>query len=636
VSTIHGMFIDVARKHPASEAFTFRANGGTGAWTSLSYGESLARIRDIGAGLIDLGVTPGQHVSILANTRIEWTLCDYAVLGAGATVVPIYQTNSAAECEYILDNCGAPVLILEDASQLAKIDEVRSDLPALQHIVVMDPAGIEHRVGSDGIVSLDELEQRGAKLDDSSWDAAGAKVTDDTVASIIYTSGTTGPPKGCMLTHANIDAVIENVASVGEQLIRTGDRVMLFLPLAHTLAHSVQLAVNRLQGTVAYSTIGTLMEDMPHVHPTVLPSVPRVFEKAHARIAGQFSAATGFKKSLINWAMKVGRKRNHYVWVLNRATPLLLRPQYALAYRLVFSKIHARFGGKLRICVSGAAPLAREVQEFFLSCGIPILEGYGLTEGMPLTVNLPGRFHPGSVGPALGDTKLKIADDGEILAWSKMVFSGYYQNPDATAETRTEDGWLNTGDIGTIDRKGFLYITDRKKDLIITAGGKNVAPQNIENHLKTGPLISQALVYGDRKPFLTALLTLDAEDLAAWAKDNGAGNDLYALVADERVIKLVKDAVEHANSDLGRVEQVKRFSILPIDFTQETGELTPTLKLKRKVVVERYGKWIEHMYEGDCPDCVSVTDHEIGEVQRAAAEAAAAHPAKGSQETAPA
>lgn len=619
MTTINRMLIDTVRQAPDQEAYTYRDNGGRGEWTSMTYRAALDRISAIGGGLLDLGVTPHERVSILSNTRVEWALLDYAILGTGATTVPIYQTSSASETQYILDNCGAVTIIVEDAGQLEKLNRVRSSLPNLRHVIAIDMAGID----ADDVIALADLEQRGAARRDD-WHAASEKVTDDTLSSIIYTSGTTGPPKGCTLSHRNIFARLEAIAGAGTDLIGPGDRLVLFLPLAHTFAHDVCMAATRLRATVAFSTIATLMDDMAHVHPTVLPSVPRVFEKAYTRILGQFEEATGIKKSLIDWAMKVGRKRNHYVWVLGRRTPLLLAPQYAIAEKLVFSKIHARFGSQLRLCVSGGAPLSREVQEFFLACGIPILEGYGLTEGMPLTVNLPdGRFRPGSVGPALGDTELKIAEDGEILARSTMVFEGYYNNPEATSDT-LQDGWLHTGDVGTIDRHGFLYITDRKKDLIITAGGKNISPQNIENALKATQYVSQAFAFGDRKPYVTALITLDEIELEGLAAARGLSGDLRELVATDAVRQVVAEAVSRANSQLGKVEQVKRYRILPIDFTVESGELTPSLKLKRKVVVERYGRWIEEMYGDGAPDADAITDAEVIEIQQAGAQAESA------------
>jgi len=377
------------------------------------------------------------------------------------------------------------------------------------------------------------------------------------------------------------------------------------------LTRSIQFAVARLHSEIGYSNPVTLMDDLQHIKPHILPSVPRVFEKAHTRIASMLGEATGPKARLIAWALKVGHMRNQYKWVLNKSVPLFVRPQYALAYKLVFSKIHERFGGDLRLAVSGGAPLAREVQAFFLDVGIPVLEGYGLTEGMPLTVGYPGAFQPGSVGKAVGDTVLKIADDGEILAQSEMIFTCYFHDPESTAETKNADGWLHTGDIGTVDRRGFLYITDRKKDIIITAGGKNVAPQNIENSLKSTRYISQALVYGDKKPYLTALITLDPEEMAPFAKANKLPAEMIKLIEAPQVQEIVRAAIAKVNSEMARVEHIRRWRILPIDFTQEGGELTPTLKLKRKVVCERYGAWIDGMYASDAPDEGAITDPDI-------------------------
>lgn len=618
-TTINELFIESATAAPHRSAYMFRNQDGSDGWTHLTYGDALTRVEHLGAALLDLGVVAGDRVAILSNTRIEWTISDYAVLGTGATVVPIYQTNSPSEVQHVVADSGATMIILEDASQLAKIDEIRDHIPSVATIIVMDTTGIEARIdATTGTYSFADVEQRGTALDTSVWRAASAAVTTDTIATIIYTSGTTGAPKGCMLSHANMWQSVENVATANPTVIRNDDRIVLFLPLAHILARIIQLAATKLHGECAYTSIATLIDDMAEIKPTLLPSVPRVFEKAHTRIMGQLADATGAKKSLIDWALSVGRKRNHYKWVLGRSVPLFVIPQYAIAQKLVFSKIQARFGGNLRMCVSGGAPLSREIQEFFLAAGIPIFEGYGLTEATPLTLNIPGSFQLGSIGRALGDTEIRIADDGEILARSQMVFTGYYNNPEATAETRDADGWLHTGDIGEVDRHGFVYITDRKKDIIITAGGKNVAPQNIENALKATRLVSQALVYGDRKPYLTALITIDPEEAVVWAKEHGVdGSDMLSLIGTSVLQDAIRSAVTQVNDAVGRVEQIKRYRILPIDFSQATGELTPTLKLKRKLVTERFQDIIEAMYESDAAEAESLTDASLADRQDA-------------------
>ena len=607
--TLHGMFIESARANGAKTAYIQRVGG---AWKHMSFEEALGRVERIGAGLQALGVTAGDRVAILSMSRQEWSLADYAILGAGATTVPIYQTNSPAECQYIIENSNSTVVFVEDAGQLAKVREERPKLPQIKHVVVFDDTDVKLDADA-GELTLHDLEAKGT--DTAAWHAAGDKVTADTLATIIYTSGTTGPPKGCMLTHNNYVTMTEQGVDRAIGLFQDDDRVVLFLPLAHTFARLTHFAASRLGIELAFTTIATLMDDLGELKPTLLPSVPRVFEKAYTRILGQFNEATGAKRKLIDRAMKVGALRGKYVQ-RGRRVPPVLAAQYALFHKLVFSKIHARFGGNIRLFVSGGAPLSREVGEFFLACGVVICEGYGLTESTTaMCVNHPDDFRLGSVGKVFDGTQVKIASDGEILVKGDVVFQGYYENEAATKETIDADGWLHTGDIGDFDKEGFLYITDRKKDLIVTAGGKNIAPANIENALKSTQYVSGAFAFGDKKPYVTALITLDPEEMANFAESNGLENDMYQLVADPKVHALVQEAVDHVNASVGRVEQVKRFRILPIDFTQETGELTPTLKLKRKVVTERYGEWIEAMYEADAPACDGVTDKRIGTLQ---------------------
>ncbi len=611
--TLHGMFIESARAHGARTAYIQRVDG---VWKHMSFSEALGRVEKIGAGLQALGASAGDRIAILSMSRREWSLADYAILGTGATTVPIYQTNSPEECRYILDNSKSTIVFVEDASQLAKVREERESLPQLKHVVVIDPADV--KIDADaGELTLDELEAKGG--DPAAWHKSGEQVTADTLATIIYTSGTTGPPKGCMLTHHNYVFMTEQGVDSSIGLFNDDDRVVLFLPLAHTFARLTHFAASRLGIELAFTTIATLMDDLGELKPTLLPSVPRVFEKAYTRILGQFNEATGAKRKLIDRAMKVGALRGKYVQ-RGRRVPPVLAAQYALFHKLVFSKIHARFGGNIRLFVSGGAPLSREVGEFFLACGVTICEGYGLTESTTaMCVNHPDDFRLGSVGKVFDGTQVKIASDGEILVKGDVVFQGYYENEEATKETIGDDGWLHTGDIGDFDREGFLYITDRKKDLIVTAGGKNIAPANIENALKSTQYVSQAFAFGDKKPYVTALVTLDPDEMETWASNNGVDNDMYALVANPKVHELVQQAVDHVNEKVGRVEQVKRFRILPIDFTQETGELTPTLKLKRKVVTERYGEWIEAMYAADAPACDGVTDKRIATLQDAPA-----------------
>jgi long-chain acyl-CoA synthetase len=610
-TTLHAMFVESARANSGKTAYIQRD---AGEWRNLSFDDALARVEAIGSGLIELGATAGDRVAILSMSRQEWSMTDYAILGTAATTVPIYQTNSAPECQYIIENSRSTIVFVEDKGHLAKIRDERSNMPELKHVIVFDTSGVELDADA-GEMSLAQLEERGRAAGAGQWHAAGADVDPASLATIIYTSGTTGPPKGCMLSHHNYVYMTEQGVDRGVGLFTPDDRIVLFLPLAHTFARLAHFAATRIGVELAFTTIATLMDDLAELQPTLLPSVPRVFEKAYTRILGQFNEATGPKRKLIDRAMKVGALRGKYVQ-RGRRVPPVLAGEYALYDRIVFSKIKARFGSKMRLFISGGAPLSREVAEFFLACGVIIVEGYGLTESTTaLCVNHPDDFRLGSVGKLFEGTEAKIAEDGEILVHGDIVFQGYYENEEATAEVLDADGWLHTGDIGDFDKDGFLYITDRKKDIIVTAGGKNIAPANIEGALKSTQYVSQAFVFGDKKPYITALVTLDPDEMKSFAAANGLDDDLYTLIAEPKVQELVRDAMTEVNSHLGRVEQVKRYRILPIDFTQETGELTPTLKLKRKVVTERYGEWIEAMYAADAADVDAITDPRIGSLQ---------------------
>ncbi|MCW2949351.1 MAG: long-chain fatty acid--CoA ligase [Thermoleophilia bacterium] len=610
-TTLHAMFVESARAHADRTGFIQKVRG---AWSEVSYASALERVEAIGAGLGELGVGPGGRASILAASRMEWTLADYAILGAGATVVPIYQTNSPGECAYVLQDSDATLVFVEDAGQLEKVRSERAQLPTLRHVVVFDADGVDLDEEA-GEMTLAELERRGAAAGPDAWYAGGATATPDTIATLIYTSGTTGPPKGCMLSHRNYMTMTAQGVDPANGLFLENDRMLLFLPLAHTFARLAQFAATSTGSELAYTSIASLMDDMAEVKPTLVPCVPRVFEKAYTRVLGQFNEATGTARKLIDRGLKVGALRGRYV-AHGRRVPPLLAAQHAFFHRVIFSKIHARFGGNIRLFISGGAPLSREVAEFFLACGLVIVEGYGLTESTTaVAVNHPDNFRLGSVGRVFNGTSTKIAEDGELLVKGDIVFQGYYKNDEATAEVLDADGWLHTGDIADFDREGFLYITDRKKDIIITAGGKNISPANIENALKSTQYISQALVFGDRKPYLTALITLDPLELETWAQTHGVDNDMFELIANPDVQALVAEAVKHANDEVGRVEQVKRYRILPLDFTQETGELTPKLSMKRKVVVERYGQWIEDMYAPDAADADAVVDRRILDLQ---------------------
>ena len=537
-------------------------------WRPVSWHEAAERVDVLGQALLAHGVRRGDTVAVLARTRLEWVLLDWAVMSVGAAVVGLYPTNSAKECAYILGHSEAVLAFAEDEAQRTKLATVQDELPALREIVRFDelPAleaeGRTHREEHPGAA-----------------EAAANAVHEDDLGTLIYTSGTTGPPKGCMLTHRNL---VTAAVRVQHKLQDEDDVVLLFLPLAHSFGRLAHQAAAFHGSTLAFcAEAARVPEALATVRPTILPAVPRVYEKIHANVLGEIDRGSGARRAIGGWAIGVGGRASG----LRRGgkrVPLLLRLEERVAERLVFSKVKQRLGGRLRIGISGAAPLGLDVLEFFNSLGMLVIEGYGLTEtSSSATVNDPDDFRFGTVGRAVEGCEIKLDTDGEILIRSETIFTGYYKEPEATALAFTEDGWFRSGDVGEIDADGFVKITDRKKDLIITAGGKNIAPQNLENALKASRFISQALIVGDRRPYVTALITLD------WDEVNASGRDPQ---------QLVEELVEAVNRDRVRVEQIKRFAILPRDFTQEDGELTPTLKLRRRVVHDHFAEEIERLY----------------------------------------
>ena len=557
-------------------------------WEDISYAELGLTAGEIARGLIALGIERGDRVSILGNTRPEWTLCDLGALAAGTTVAPIYQTNSPEECQYVLTHSEARVVFCEE-EQLEKIDQIRERCPALEHVIVF-----ERRVGED--ISLDELRQLGAEVTDSALDERVAAVAPNDIATLVYTSGTTGPPKGCMLTHANFLATMEMYL----QQVEFDDThtVFMFLPLAHSLARVTQMVALQVGATIAYWTRDPkrLLEDIAEVRPSHLPSVPRVFEKIHTAALSGIEDQQFAKRLMARWALETGRRARS---VERRGKQLgrLGRSRRGIADRLVLGKVRGLFGGQLQLALSGAAPIAKDVLEFFDSCGIPILEGYGMTESTAAaTLNTKDSQRFGSVGKPLPGTEVRTAPDGEILLSGPHVFAGYFKDPEATSET-FDDGWLRTGDLGHIDPEGFVSITGRKKDIIITSSGKNITPTNIENQLKESRWISEAVVYGDGRPYLVALITLDSDELPALAERAGVAPDVATMAHDDRVRAEIQREVDRANEHFARIEQVKRFTILDHELSQAAGELTPTLKVKRSVVYDKYGSKLAALYE---------------------------------------
>jgi long-chain acyl-CoA synthetase len=557
-------------------------------WQELTYDEVVAAIDEVALGLVDLGIEPGDRVGVLADTRLEWTVASYGISAAGGVVVPVYPTNSARECEWVLGNSGARALVCENDTQAAKVQQVRGELPDLAHVIGID--------GDAGDLSLAELRSRGQGHARAALQERQSQVAPDDAYTIIYTSGTTGPPKGVVLTHGNAMAVCEMVEEL--KFIEPDETTYLFLPLAHAFALTAQLA-SFDQGTAIVYFGGDTKQILPEVietKPTYLPSVPRIFEKLYT--AAQKMAAGGSEEDrarfgkAIELGVDVRRRRER-----GGEVPAELQQAFEGAEERLYSRVRGLFGGNIHRAVTGAAPIAPEILEFFYACGVPVLEGWGMTETTGVgTVCTLDHLKFGTVGRPLPGVEIRIAEeDGEILVRGPHVFHEYWANPEATAETLV-DGWLHTGDIGSIDDEGYLSITGRKKDIIITAGGKNLTPSNIENDLKQSRFISQAVMHGDRRPFPVALITLDPEEILPWAKENGLPEDMAALSSADEVLGMVQDELDRANAHYAQVEQIKKFAVLERDLTVEDGELTPTLKVKRAVINARYAELLESLY----------------------------------------
>jgi long-chain acyl-CoA synthetase len=575
-----------AERHGDLAAVTYKDHSGK--WVSKSYREVGETVKQLAKGLIELGIEKGDKVSILANTRPEWTYFDFAALSVGATVVPIYQTNSPEECQYVIENSDAKAVIVEDGEQLAKIDEIRDRVPKLEQVIRMEGSGGD-------AISMDELIEAGSGRSDSEWEQRWKSVTPDDICTFIYTSGTTGPPKGCVISHGNYRSMV--TMALDESVLDRETTTYLFLPLAHSFALLIQLLSFDLGGNIAYWERDPLkiIPNLAEVKPEYFPSVPRIFEKIYTAATSEVEKSGGLKKLVFNWAIGVGKK----VRQKERAgEPIgwLLRKQYEIADKQVLSKIRALFGGNIKNCVTGAAPINPEILRFFDAAGVLILEGWGMTEtSTAATVARPDAFKFGKVGRAFKGDEIRIADDGEILVRGPNIFQGYYKNEEATKET-LEDGWLHTGDIGELDEDGYLSITGRKKDIIITAGGKNITPANLEAEIKQSPYVSQCVVIGDRRPYLVALITLDMEECTKLCEEKGWPADPAELRHNEGMRAIIQEHLDKINEKFARVEQVKKFEILPHDLSQETGELTPTMKVKRNVVAEKFEKDVDQLY----------------------------------------
>jgi long-chain acyl-CoA synthetase len=592
------LLLDRVASMPDREAFRHPVPGpdGTERWESLTWAEAGRRIDELAAGLLALGLRPQDRVAVLAATRLDWILADLAINCAGAATTAIYPSSLPEEVRHIVSDSGAVVAIVEDATKLELVRGL--DVPDLRTVVTMDDSGA---AGGDGQLSLAELAERGRAHLAADPDAVRRSVDGvgpETLATLIYTSGTTGKPKGVRLVHDNW--LYEGAAAERLGLVRPDDLQYMWLPLSHSLGKMLIAAQLQIGfATAVDGRVDKIIDNLPAVRPTLMVGPPRIYEKMHSRVVAAVAAQGGVKAKLFGWAFGVGRRVSELAQQRRKPGPVLAA-QHALADRLVLAKLRNRFGGRIRVFISGSAPLSAEVSRWFHAGGLLILEGYGLTEtSAAICVNLPDSFRFGTVGPAMPGSEVRVADDGEVLLRGPGIMRGYHGLPGTTAEVVDPDGWLHSGDIGELDPDGLLRITDRKKDLIKTSGGKYVAPQPIEIAFPTlCPLASQFVVHGDGRNYCTALVTLDPEALALWARANHvAETDPAELTRNAEVRAVVAAAVEKLNGTLARWETIKDFRILDHDLTIEAGELTPSMKLKRRVVESRYREVLDSMYE---------------------------------------
>ncbi|WP_405780858.1 AMP-dependent synthetase/ligase [Streptomyces sp. NBC_00859] len=608
------LFTQRVAETPDAEAYRFPVPAASGdgpdEWKSLSWGQASERVYAIAAGLIGLGVRPEERVALASSTRVEWILADLGVMCAGAATTTIYPSTNTEESAFILADSGSRVLIAEDAAQLAKARENRAELPELRHVVVIDTAGLEpgEADGTGWVLSLADLEARGAAYLAENPGAVKERIqaiTPEQLATLIYTSGTTGRPKGVRLPHDNWSYMARAIVSTG--LISKDDVQYLWLPLAHVFGKvltSGQIEAGHV--TAVDGRVDKIIENLPVIQPTYMAAVPRIFEKVYNGVAAKARAGGGAKYKIFQWAADVAREyaqvtQDNFRHTGSASAPFALSAKHRVADALVYAKIREAFGGRLRACVSGSAALAPDIGLFFAGAGIHILEGYGLTESSAASFVNPGEaYRTGTVGKPLPGTEVRIADDGEIMLRGPGIMAGYHGQPEKTAEVLESDGWFHTGDIGELSSDGYLRITDRKKDLIKTSGGKYIAPAEVEGQFKAVcPFVSNILVHGADRNFCTALISLDEPTILDWAEENGLGGRTYAdVVASKEVESLIDGYVKRLNEGLQRWQTVKKFRLLPRDLDIEHGELTPSLKLKRPVVEREYKALIEEMYAG--------------------------------------
>ncbi len=568
-----------------------------GVWENLSWNQINEKVRNVGYYLLSKGVKPGEKVCLFSPNRYEWWVADLAILSIGAVNVPIYATNSAEECRYIIENSDAIMSFAGTKEHMDKILSVKSKLPNLGEVIIFDD--LESPI--DGVTTLnDAMKQGSAYANKDEFDERLKPINIDDVATIIYTSGTTGNPKGVMLTHNNFVSNVNQLNAVDPEFL-SGDHTFLsFLPLAHSLERTVGYYAPIFLGhKVAFAEdVSKLVENLQYIRPTFMVSVPRIYEKAHAGILAKVSSAPPVKKALFNWAMGLARQNLPYI-SNDKPRTGLFGFKYNLADKIIFSKLKVALGmDRLVGAISGGGPLSVSDAEFFLGMGIRILEGFGLTETTPVvTGNKPTKIKAGSVGPAVKDTIIKIGEGGEVLIKGPQVMKGYYKNEEATKEVFTDDGFFRTGDIGELDEDGYLRITGRIKDILVTSGGKNISPQNIENSLLASKYIEQVAIIGDNKKYLSALIVPAFESLESWARENNVSFDgRKDLISNNDIIKLFEHEIESNTKDYARVEQIRKFTLLETEWSQDTGELTPTMKLKRRIINQKYAPQIDSMY----------------------------------------
>ncbi len=592
-ATVSSIFKDTVARHGDRVAARHKVNG---AWEAVTWAALGEQVHTVSAGLTALGVPAKSRVGLMSNTRLDWVTADLGVLGAGCTTVPIYQSSIADDVQYIVNDANIECIFVEDGAQVEKLESARDQMPNLKHIICFDPSPAR-----EGVVQWADFLKSGEEAWASRQEevlSRGREVSPDDLLTLVYTSGTTGRPKGVMITHDNMVYEATAIGDIG--LISPDDVQLLFLPLAHIFAKVLEVTWIKLAHEMAFAeSIAAVVDNMKETRPTFMASVPRIFEKVHAKVVSKGTSAPGLKGKLARWAFKKEAEATAAELAGKSAGGL----GWALAQRLVMSKVSASladtFGGRLKFFVSGGAPLPADIAYFFKHNGVTILEGYGLTETSAATcVNLPNIVTIGAVGPAIPGTEVKIAEDGEIMIRGRGVFQGYWNRADATAEALEPDGWFHSGDLGAIDARGVVKITGRKKDIIVTAGGKNVAPQNIESKLKSScGVISQVVLHGDKRKFLSALVTLDEAALKEWAGARGLSGSYAELTQHPDVYEVVKKTFDEVNAALASYETVKKFKVLSADFTVESGELTPSLKVKRNVVFANYKELYDGFYD---------------------------------------